>query len=155
MQGITTNKKELELKIEGVNEISISHTASSKSFATSVHLVEHQQRLNFSAEDLLAASVCSASLQNIYKYGTQNGINFIGTHADVTTLVDTQKSKIRRIVLDIYLKANLSDEQLEELRLKIDSSNTFGALGPSVLFEFRLHKAQDSEQVVTTPNVAA
>ena len=50
MQGITTNKKELELKIEGVNEISISHTASSKSFAASVHLAEHQQRLNCSQD---------------------------------------------------------------------------------------------------------
>ena len=79
MQGITLNKKELQLKIDGVNEISISHTDSSKSFTASAHLGEHQNRQHFSSEDLFAAAVCSAGLQNIHKYGNQNGINFLGT----------------------------------------------------------------------------
>ena len=154
MHGTTLNKKELKLQIDGVNEISISHTDSSKSFTASVHPGEHQQRHHFSSEDLLAAAICNASLQNIHKYGNQNGINFVGTYADVTTLVDTQKSKIRRIVVDIYLKVSVTEQQLEELRLKIDSSTTFGALGPSVLFEFRLHKSQEQNQAVK-PEVAA
>ena len=154
MHGITLNKKELQLKIDGVNEICISHTDSSKSFTASVHPGEHQQRHHFSSEDLLAAALCSAGLGNIHKYGNQNGINFVGTHADVTTVVDTQKSKIKRIVLDIYLKVSLSEDQLQELRLKVDSSTIFGALGPSVLFEFRVHKFQEDQQA-SNPDVAA
>ena len=154
MHGITLNNKELQLKIDGVNEISVNHTDSSKSFKTSVHLGEHQRRQNFSSEDLFAAALCSASLQNIHKYGNQNGINFIGTHADVTTVVDTNKSKIKRIVLDIYLTVSLTEDQLQDLRLKIDSSIIFGALGPSVLFEFRVHKFQEGQQA-NNPDVAA
>ena len=154
MHGTTLNKKELQLKIDSFNEISISHKDSSKSFNVSVHRAEHQKRQHFSSEDLLAAAVCNASLQNIHKYGNKNGINFVGTEADVTTIVDTQKSKIKRIILDIYLKVSITEEQLEELRLNVDSTNTFGALGPSVLFEFRIHKAQEGEQSVN-PNVAA
>ena len=154
MHGTTLNKKELQLKIDSFNEISISHTDSSKSFTASVHRAEHQKRQHFSSEDLLAAAVCNGSLQNIHKYGNKNGINFVGTQADVTTLVDTQKSKIRRIILDIYLKVSVTEEQLEELRLQVDSSNTFGALGPSVLFEFRIHKAQEDQQSANT-HVAA
>ena len=154
MHGTTLNKKELQLTIDSFDEISISHTDSSKSFKASVHRAEHQKRQHFSSEDLLAAAVCNASLQNVHKYGNKNGINFIGTQADVTTLVDTQKSKIRRIVLDIHLKVSVTEEQLEELRLEVDSSNTFRALGPSVLFEFRIHKAQDVEQS-ENPDVAA
>ena len=154
MHGITLNKKELQLKIDGVNEILVSHVDSSKSFTTSVHQGEHQLRQNFSSEDLFATALCSASLQNIYKYGNQNGINFIGTHADVTTVVDTNKSKIKRIVLDIYLTVSLTEDQLQDLRLKIDSSIIFGALGPSVLFEFRVHKSQEDQQA-DKPDVAA
>ena len=154
MHGTTLNKKELQLKIDSFNEISISHTDSSKSFNASVHRAEHQKRQHFSSEDLLAAAVCNGSLQNIHKYGNKNGINFVGTQADVTTLVDTQKSKIKRIILDIYLKVSVTEEQLEELRLQVDSSNTFGALGPSVLFEFRIHKAQEDQQSAN-PDVAA
>lgn len=154
MRGITLNKRELKLKIESAEEISITHTSCFRSITTSTRESEHLERNNFSSEDLFASALCNSSLQNIYKLGNEKGINLVGTTADVTTVVEGDKSKIRRIVLDIRLSVVLDEAQLQDMRQVIDESNIFRALGSGVLFEHRIHNPEGIRQ--TNPgNVAA
>lgn len=154
MRGVTLNKRELELKIESVEEISVTHTSSFRSFRTSLNKSEHTDRNNFSCEDLFATALCSASLQNIFQIGKSIGVDLVGTTGDITTVVDGEKSRLRRIVLDIRLSKTLNEEQLQELRVEVDNSNIFGALGPTVLFEHRIHNLLSERQSSPGPVAA-